>query len=459
MIDQEDGSLQLGPLARLTATPATPGADPRSADELIADWLGSPRELPSDPAPTTLPLEGIRVVEIATIIAAPLGSAFLADLGADVTKVEQIGGDPFRGLLGGLGAARVNTGKRSISVNLKSEAGRLIVMKLLADADVVIHNYRPGVPERLGIGYEQVREQNPGVVYLQCNGYGPDGPGAHRPSTHPVPGAAVGGVMYQMGEKLPNDLLDTEELRRWCSRLMRANELNPDPNTALVIATAALLGLSARQRTGQGQRVLVDMFGANAYANADDFISYPGKRPRSLPDELLQGLTPTYRLYPCRNSSWVFLALTSDSERQRFLGALARAGIEAPALDLQKADSDETVAVLASLFESREADFWEACLVVEGVACVRADRFRPASFWLEDGQVRENSFIDEALHPTLGAYRRTGPLLVFDRQRHGLSGPPLAGQHNQAILAYLGYTEAEIETLADEGVLFYESPP
>ena len=203
----------------------------------------------------------------------------LADLGAEVIKIEPIAGDPFRSLMSGLGAMRVNAGKKSLCVNLKTSEGKQIVLDLIQNADIVIHNYRPGVPERLGIDYASVRPLNPALIYIQSNGYGPNGPSAHRPSTHPIPGAAMGGVFYQMGQTLPNDLLGEDDLLLWTSRLMRANELNPPA----VIATSALLGLSARQRTGQGQQIMVDMFGANAYANADDFVRYLSKEARSSP--------------------------------------------------------------------------------------------------------------------------------------------------------------------------------
>ena len=107
----------------------------------------------------------------------------------------------------------------------------------------------------------------------------------------------MGGVLYQMGERIPAEQQDIPALRTWTRRLMRANELNPDPNTAMVVCSSALLGLNALKRTGEGQRILIDMFGANAYANHDDFLAYPGKPPRVMPDEGLHGLHPTYRLY------------------------------------------------------------------------------------------------------------------------------------------------------------------
>ncbi|MEJ2089412.1 MAG: CoA transferase, partial [Gammaproteobacteria bacterium] len=264
VIERADGGRQLGPFARFGGTPAAPGGDAAPDDGLADAWAASPRPAPARSSLAGPPLAGVRVVELATIIAAPLGASFLADLGADVTKVEPLTGDPYRGLGAGIGSARVNAGKKSLSIDLKSAAGREAVLKLIRGADVLIHNFRPGVPERLGIGYEQVAELNPGIVYLQCNGYGPDGPGALRPSTHPIPGAAMGGVLYQLGERVPGSLQDMAGLRLWTRRLMRANEVNPDPNTAMVIASAVVLGLAARQRTGSGQQILVDMFGANA---------------------------------------------------------------------------------------------------------------------------------------------------------------------------------------------------
>jgi crotonobetainyl-CoA:carnitine CoA-transferase CaiB-like acyl-CoA transferase len=456
VLERQDGGVQIGPLARLTKTPATPGEKAVPGKALIADWRKTPRPPPIETSSTKsrnieLPLKGVRVVELATIIAAPLGAAFLADMGADVIKVEQIGGDPFRSLLAGVGAARVNAGKRSISVNLKTDEGRQAVLDVLSTADVIIHNYRPGVPERLGIDYEQVRNCNPDVVYLQSNGYGPDGPGALRPSTHPIPGAAMGGVMYQMAEHLPEALQNFEDHRMWCSRLMRANELNPDPSTALVVATSALLGLSARQRTGRGQQIFVDMFGANAYANADDFLSYPGKPQRPMPDELLHGLSPTYRLYQCKDDHWVFLALTTDKEKTEFISALKAADIDVPA-DL-KPES------LTTFFATRNADEWQSALTSSGVACVRADRMAPSEFWLEDEQVQLMGFTADAIHPALGAYKRHGSLVQFDGEMSGLNGPPLAGEHNQAVLAECGYKPEQIEQLVESGVLWQEMKP
>ena len=253
-------------------------------------------------APSGKPLAGVTVLEFATIIATPIGVSMLADLGARVIKVEPIGGDPFRGMgagpLRGLLASKTNAAKESICIDLKSEEGQAIAAELIAGADAVVHNYRPGVPERLGIGYEAVRAIRSDIVWVSANGYGPDSPGARRPSAHPIPGAVMGGALFQAGSAVPPQGCETlEEIREVSRQLMRANEANPDPNTGLLVASATLLGLYAQRRYGVGQEIYVNMLTANAYANSDDFLSYEGKPPRREVDGELYGTAPWYRLY------------------------------------------------------------------------------------------------------------------------------------------------------------------
>ena len=456
VIDRQDGGKQLGPVARLMRTPADPGNEAVPDDSWADLWRNTPRSVPGRSNDGQLPLAGIRVIEIATIIAAPLAASYLADMGAEVIKVEPIGGDPFRGLLGGLGAAKVNAGKRSLSIDLKSETGRQIVLNLIKDADVLIHNFRPGVPERLGIAYAQVEKINPDIVYMQANGYGPDGPGAQRPSTHPIPGAAMGGVLYQMGERVPETLLGIDDLRLWTRRLMHANEVNPDPNTSLVITTSTLLGLVARQRMGQGQQILVDMFGANAYANSDDFLTFPGKPSRAMPDAELLGLSATYRLYHCTGDEWVFLAMTNEREYRLFVDVLTGAGIQAPALELLQAGGQTAAQALEALFVRHDSAFWENLLAGAGVGCVRANAVTPREFWLTDPQSIALGLTAETEHPLWGTYRRHGRQVSFDGGGQRLGPPPAAGQHNKEVLLERGFDQDQIADLVAAGVLWSE---
>jgi len=463
---------QLGLLANLTGTPGRVGgpaptvgqhtAEVRAevqtevrtevGAEVEANAAAGPAPAPSTarPArgPRPPPLDGVTVVEAATIIAAPFAATLLADLGARVIKFEPPEGDPFRTMAPGLGAARVNTGKESIALDLKQPQAQRIAQRLLAQADVFIHNYRPGVPERLGLGYEQVAALNPRLVYLSANGYGPAGPGALRPSTHPIPGAALGGVLHQIGGAPDTGPIDDATLRETARRLMRANDVNPDPNTSLVICSAALLALAAQRRSGRGQQVFVDMFGTNAYANFDDCLRHPGKAPRVSPDRDGYGLGPLWRLYPCREG-WVFVAIRDEAEWQRLrsrLGEAWPAGLPAT-LAAARADAPATAAHLQALFAGGRAADWEARLAPHGVGCVQADSGLPEQFFVDDPQARAEALVTPATHPQWGAYLRHGAQVVLHGTPGVLRGTTLCGEHTDALLAELGVDAEERRAL------------
>jgi crotonobetainyl-CoA:carnitine CoA-transferase CaiB-like acyl-CoA transferase len=445
-----NGVTQLGPVARLTRTPARITAEAKPAVD--APWCSAA----TTTDPDALPLAGVTVLELATIIASPLGASFLADLGARVIKVEAIGGDPYRHMAGGIGATRCNQGKESISIDLKHPTGQRIVRSLAEKADVLIHNYRPGVPERLGIGYESLATLNPELVYVSANGYGPDGPGALRPSTHPIPGAAMGGAGYQAGGP-PETLLDLPDLREAARRLMRANEVNPDPNTAMVVCSASLLGLAARAATGEGQQIFVDMFGANAYANFDDLIDYPGKPERPPLGPGLRGPNALNRLYPAAEG-WVFLGVYRQEEWERFCRVGGFESDEnpfpagAPAADVAVSGNDSPLAeALGRYFAGRSADEWEALFEGSGVGCVRADRLNTGEFFAGPGG---GEWMVPVSHAELGTYLRHGPMVSFAAPQKDLHAGVRAGVDGRSLLAELGYPAEEADRLFDEGVLF-----
>ena len=433
-----DGVRQPGPVARLTLTPARPGT--------VKDYTPEALPEPADPGPT--PLHGITVLELSTIIAAPLGASLLADLGARVIKVEPVGGDPYRHMgPGSIGAGRVNQGKESIGIDLKSAEGRDIVRRLAAKADVLIHNYRPGVPERLGISWEELSAINPGLVYLSCNGYGPEGPGARRPSTHPIPGAAVGGALYQAGG-LPAGPGSLAEIRETSRRLMRANEVNPDPNTALVVCSSTLLALMGRRQTGKGQQVFIDMFGANAWANFDDFLHWEGKPPRPPLDEHLKGTGPLNRLYQAAKG-WVFLGITGDGEWHRFCELTGVDWFHAfrqPPDDLQER--------LTGLFAGREAAVWETLLLPAGVGCVQADGASAGEFFLQDSRQPAPRWMQKVESSMYGSCWRHRPAIDFSRSGTSAGGPTAGGIHSRRIMQELGYSATDTQRYLQEGILW-----
>ena len=451
---------QLGLLANLTLTPGRPGAPAPAIGEHTAQvraQIEAAASSAASPAPRRTreaPLAGVTIVEAATIIAAPFAAALLADMGARVIKFEPLEGDPFRSMAPGLGAARVNTGKECIALDLKNPRAREIAQTIVAGADLFLHNYRPGVPERLGLGYAQLAARNPRLVYLSANGYGPRGPGALRPSTHPIPGAAMGGVLHHIGGAPTPALMDLAQLRETARRLMRANDVNPDPNTSLVICSAALLGLTAQQRLGIGQPIFVDMFGANAYANFDDALRYPGKAPRATPDRDGFGLDPLWRLYPCARG-WVFLALSNAGQWQRF-----RELAGAPALPLQslaiegaRTGGAAVVDALTTLFASADAATWETRLAPHGVGCVQADGALPETFLRDDPQARAESLLLPARHGEWGEYQRHGAQVVFQGTPGVYRGTGLAGECTDALLAELGIDAAGRRELRESGAV------
>ena len=217
------------------------------------------------------PLDGIRVADLTSYIAGSYAAMQLADLGADVVKVEAPEGDSFRELPGFFGW---NRGKRSITVNLKTPEGRLIVERLAARADVFMENMRPGVADRLGVGYARLAAENPRLIYCSITAFGSTGPSADRPGFDPIL-QALGGLMTLQGFGGPPKYLRTAPT---------------DYYTAALAAQAVLAALFARERTGRGQRVETSLLRGVLALQSGSAVGYPGK-PSLIRDH------PTCRLY------------------------------------------------------------------------------------------------------------------------------------------------------------------
>ena len=268
-------------------------------------------------------------------------------------------------------------GKESIALDLKTAEGRDIVHRLAERADALVHNYRPGVPERLGIDDTTLRALNPGLIHVYAASYGSTGPSSAKPAFHVTAGAVCGGALAQSGgdgAPGPDVELADEELARWSQRLTRCNEANPDFNAALAVATAVTMALYGRARTGNGQTVETRMMVSNAYALSEHFIDYPGRPRRVLPDAGLHGLHALYRLYQARDG-WIFVAAPSDRDFARLCEALGQPRLLQDgrfSTSEVRADHDAELArELEAVFAQRRADTWERDLVA------RAGRMRP----------------------------------------------------------------------------------
>jgi crotonobetainyl-CoA:carnitine CoA-transferase CaiB-like acyl-CoA transferase len=447
----------IGAIAELTATPAVIERGAPLPGEHTNEVLTESRAKPSEAGdgtggqPPRRPLDGITIVEFATIIAAPLSTSMLADLGARVIKVETLDGDPYRHLIaGGTPTAKTTAGKSSICVDLKNAEGRRIARDLVRTADVVVFNTRPGVAERLGLGEKELRLDNPGLVYVSLTGYGRSSPSANRPATHPCAGAASGGAAFQAGRAVtaPCDTLaDVREISR---QLMRANEANPDPNTSAVAATAVLVALLARERFGIGQAVYVNMLAANMYANADDALAYDGKPARAECDDDHLGCGAGYRLYRA-GDGWVFLAVTSDAEWRRCWEAIERPDLADDvrfATTASRSANDSVLAAeLADTLVRRPASEWEERFVAARVAGLRADATTPGVFFAHDPHMLANEFAPLCTHARFGTHRRWGPVVRVNGGLDAYGPGVLAGEQTDEILAELGRSSEEIAAL------------
>jgi crotonobetainyl-CoA:carnitine CoA-transferase CaiB-like acyl-CoA transferase len=470
---------QLGPLATFTATPARPPGPPPAPPPGPPHGAGvaaphawhtlQPSVSAAPPAPgrdaragdraagEARLLEGVTILELATWIATPMATALLAELGARVVKIEPLDGDPMRHH--GPAGLKCVQGKESLAVDLKTSAGREIVERLAARADGLLHNFRPGVPERLGIDHATLSRLNPRLIHLYAGSYGSSGPMAHRAAFHVTAGAVCGGALLQAGaDGAPGpDVVLTEAERAWWSqRLVRCNESNPDFNAAVAVAAAFTLALVARDRTGTGQAVETRMMASNAYTLVEHFIGYPARPPRPVPDAGLHGLDALYRLYGTADG-WVFVAARNGVDFARLCDVVGRPEL---ADDPRFADAaarahhdDELAELLAQAFTARSAGEWERALVAAGVAGVAAHDGPHAAYVFDAPSSRELGLVEDSTSSGYGPYPRYGRAV---RTGHDL-GPPGAadatGAQTRAILAELGYDDAAVAELVASGVV------
>ena len=398
------------------------------------------------------PLAGTRVIEIAQEIQGPYAALFLADMGADVIKVELPGiGDLSRHmrirLIAGGEAPRadashyflaMNRGKRSLTLDLKRAEAHAVMLRLVEHADVLVSNYRPGVLDRLGLGWDALSATNPRLVYATGSSWGPAGPWLSRPSRDTLAQAASG-LMAKTG---------TGEQPTPCGALVA------DHSSALSLVVGILAALLAREKTGRGQKVDASIYGtALALQPMEiDFTALSGiETPRALRGhQFLHGVWGAFRT----KDGWICLAGVDDRRWSAFCEALELGALrEDPAcadVVVRNYHGAKLEAELDRVFPARTTEEWLARLAAADILAAPVASYMDV---LDSEQAAANGYVTEMDHPALGRIRVVGNPLTLSETPVGPAGPPPElGQHTEEVLLELGYAWDEIEALRAKAV-------
>jgi crotonobetainyl-CoA:carnitine CoA-transferase CaiB-like acyl-CoA transferase len=392
------------------------------------------------------PLDGIRVLEVGSYLAGPFCGTQLADLGAEVVKIEQPdGGDQVRftgPFLDGQSSpfVRINRNKRSVVLNLKSTEGKEIFKKLTATADIVIENMRPGTMRDLGLGFQEVLQQiNPGLIYVAASGWGQDGPLSHLAGLD-IMAQARSGLMSITGEPEGNPV--------------KVGVPVCDLVCALYGALAALAALRVREATGRGQFIDVSLFEAGVSLAVWEAGKYfaTGEIPKPL-GSAHQANAPYQAVRSA--DGWFTIGAASKRNWHDLCRAL---GLEHLEHDPRFTDINdrhqnraELIRLIEDVTETGPTDYWIALLQEAGVPCAPIQNYEQV---FHDEQLVARDFFWDASHPTLGRVRQLGSpmrlsLTPTQRRRAG----PLFGEDSQTVLRELGYSSEEIVDLLSGHVI------
>ncbi|WP_237565625.1 CaiB/BaiF CoA transferase family protein [Ornithinimicrobium cavernae] len=406
---------------------------------------------PSDPQHTDRPdggpLQGLRVVEVGQLLAGPFCGQLLGDLGADVVKIEDPGrGDPLRQW----GRQRpkdqslwwsiVGRNKKSVTVNLREPEGQDIARQLVAGADVLVENFRPGTLERWGLGYDTLRELNPGLIMVRVSGFGQDGPYAARPGYGAI-GEAMGGLRYVVGDPT------TPPSRMGISI--------GDTLAAMFATIGALAALRERDVSGRGQVVDSAIYEAvlgvmESLVPEWQLTGYQRERTGAV----LPNIAPS-NVYPTRDGTWVLIAANQDTVFARLAAAMGRPELATDeryathvARGERQAELDDLVAGFTATLG---ADELEELLIEHSVPVGKI--FRPVEM-LADPHFAARGSITQVPHPVLGEVQMQNVFPRLSRTTGTVRWPgPELGQHTEEVLAEVGIDGAQLATLRERGLV------
>lgn len=402
-------------------------------------------------------LEGIKVLDFSQAYSAPLCAMMLGDMGAEVIKIERIQGESIRrGRAAGMDDLdqvsgeeadeaiwlAVNRSKKSLAIDIRKEEGKEIVLKLARDADVIVENFRPGVMDRLGFGYEKISEINPGIIYASLTGWGDKGPLARRIGGDMWAQAMGGVVSRQGGLDGPPSLVSV---------------MFVDQGTASIMAFGIMTALFVRERTGIGQSLSANLLHGVLHMQSTEMAEYliDGRQTKEFDRGFApHRIAPPAGVYPAKDGGVVTI-FGMGPQWPTFCKVLGLEHLEKEpkfAADEERIENrKELQTILDKAFSKKTKNEWQR-LFKE--ARLRCDPCLDYEELFAHPQVEANEMTSTVEHPLRGTIKMVNAPVKFTKTpvRPSLP-PPLLGEHSHDILQDLGYTEGQIDDLASQGII------
>lgn len=392
------------------------------------------------------PLAGVRVIDMTTVLMGPYASQIVGDMGADVIKVESPHGDLVRDLgpmkhehMGAL-FLHINRSKRSIMLDVKQPEGREALLRLVADADILLYNIRPQSMDRLGLGYEAVAQVNPRILYVGTFGFGQNGPYAAKPAFDDLIQGAIGlpSLIKQAGSDAP--------------RYVPSNIV--DRTVGLYAVSSLCAALYHREKTGRGQRIDIPMFETMVSHLLSDHFCGQTFDPSLGPAGYSRLLASERRPYKT-SDGFVCAVIYNNKQWASFYKAIGRDGeIENDPrfanLDARNRHINELQQIVANIFVERTTEQWLDLLGAADIPCMPLHTMESI---FHDPHLESVDLFQWEDHPTEGRVRRVGvPTTWSDSQPEPGRSAPMLGEHSVQVLREIGYDDAQIQSMIEHGI-------